>query len=68
MASPFDQYGDFKRREADLHFFDAGEIPAAEDDDVRTIYSESLATLVSGLDDDAMSTITEGKKSINIMI
>ena len=32
MASPFDQYGDFKRHEADLHFFDAGEISAAEDD------------------------------------
>ena len=31
IHSPFDEFGDFKEREADLHFFDVGEILASDD-------------------------------------
>ena len=34
IASPFDEFGDFKHRKMDLHFFDAGEMTASEDDNV----------------------------------
>ena len=30
IHSPFDEFGNFKEREADLHFFDVGEIPASD--------------------------------------
>ena len=32
ISSPFDEYGDYKHREADLHCFDVGEMPTVEDD------------------------------------
>merc|ERR1712115_256081 len=31
IHSPFDEFGDFKERKADLHFFDVGEMPASDD-------------------------------------
>ena len=31
IHSPFDEFGNFKEREAELHFFDVGEIPASDD-------------------------------------
>ena len=30
IHSPFDEFGNFKEREAELHFFDVGEIPASD--------------------------------------
>ena len=55
IASPFDEFGDFKHREADLHYFNAGEMEAAEDDIVSDF----------NLDDEVVNAIVFANEHTN---
>lgn len=51
LSSPFDEYGNFKCREAELHFFDAGE-ESDEDDVTKQDYAHG-----EDIDDNIFNTI-----------
>ena len=64
ISSPFDEFGNYRYREADLHYFDAGEIPTVEDDiSVFNVDDEVHNAILSVNEHANQSKSSEGNKN-----